>query len=138
MDSPDATVTLLAWGIDPTTCSIAVDIWSVGCIFAKLILKQPLFQAKDEIETISMIFKLLGPPSRDSWPDCYTLPASQDDISAPSQSPQLCQKFPFISDSGIDLMMRFLTYDPEWRTTTEEVLRNLYFKYVFLLFVQRA
>ena len=51
-----------------TTYSTAVDVWSVGCIFAELILKQPLFQAKGEIEMISMIFKLLGPPGRDSWP----------------------------------------------------------------------
>ncbi|KAI6005237.1 Pkinase-domain-containing protein [Pisolithus orientalis] len=46
-----------------TNYSTAVDMWSVGCIFAELLLKEPLFQAKGEIELLSMIFKLLGPPT---------------------------------------------------------------------------
>jgi len=107
-------------------------MWSVGCIFAELILKHPLFQAKGEIEMISMIFKLLGPPSRNSWPDYYILPLAKTISLPPTQPPQFRQKFPFISDAGIDLMMRFLTYDPEYRITAEEALQHPYFKYVFL------
>jgi cell division cycle 2-like len=71
-----------------TTYSTAVDMWSVGCIFAELILKQPLFQEKGEIEMISKIFKLLGPPGRDSWPGYYTLPLSKTISLPPSQPPQ--------------------------------------------------
>jgi cell division cycle 2-like len=108
-------------------------MWSVGCIFGELILKQPLFQAKGEIEMISMIFKLLGPPSRDSWPDYYTLPLSKTISLPPSQPPQFRQKFPYISDAGIDLMMSLLTYDPECRITAEEAQQHPYFKYVFPL-----
>jgi len=44
-----------------TTYSTAVDMWSVGCIFAELLLKEPLFQAKGEIELLSMIFRLPWP-----------------------------------------------------------------------------
>ena len=94
-----------------TTYSTTVDIWSVGCIFAELILKQPLFQAKDEIEMISMVFKLLGPPGQDLWPDYYTLtlPLAKTISFLPFQPPQFQQKFRFISDAGIDLRMKFLT-----------------------------
>ena len=119
-----------------TTYSTAVDMWSVGCIFAELILKQPLFQAKGEIEMISKIFKLLGPPSRDSWPGYHTLPLANTISLPPSQSPQFRQKFPFISDAGIDLLMKFLTYDPEYRITAEEALQHPYFMYVFLPLVR--
>ena len=118
-----------------TTYSTAVDMWSVGCIFAELILKQPLFQAKGEIEMISMIFKLLGPPSRDSWPDYYALPLAKTISLPPSQPPQFRQKFPYISDAGVDLLMRFLTYDPECRITAEEALQHPYFGYVVFLLV---
>lgn len=111
-----------------TTYSTAVDLWSVGCIFAELLLKQPLFQAKAELEMISMIFKLLGPPSRDSWPGYSNLPLAKSISLPPSQPPQFRQKFPFISDAGIDLMMRFLTYDPESRITAEEALQHPYFR----------
>ena len=35
----------------------AVDIWSVGCIFAELYLKKPLFQGEYDIDQLFKIFK---------------------------------------------------------------------------------
>jgi cell division cycle 2-like protein len=35
--------------------STPVDLWSVGCIFAELLLDQPIFQARNETELISMV-----------------------------------------------------------------------------------
>lgn len=111
-----------------TTYSTAVDMWSVGCIFAELLLKEPLFQAKGEIELISMIFKLLGPPTSSSWPDYSTLPLAKT-ITLPAPHPsQLRQKFPYITSAGIDLLSRLLTYDPETRITAEEALQHPYFR----------
>jgi len=37
--------------------STPVDLWSVGCIFAELLLDQPMFQARNETEMISMVRK---------------------------------------------------------------------------------
>ncbi|KAI0274818.1 Pkinase-domain-containing protein [Gloeopeniophorella convolvens] len=109
------------------TYSTAIDMWSVGCIFAELLLKEPLFQAKAEIELISMIFKLLGPPTNDSWPEYSTLPLAKT-ISLPSPQPhQFRQRFPFLTTAGLDLLSSLLTYDPERRITAEEALRHPYF-----------
>lgn len=88
-------------------------MWSVGCIFAELLLKEPLFQAKGEIELLSMIFKLLGPPTPHSWPKYTTLPLAKSITLPPPHPPQLRQKFQYITAAGIDLMSRLLTYDPE-------------------------
>ena len=105
-------------------------MWSVGCIFAELLLKEPLFQAKAEIELISMIFKLLGPPTNDSWPEYSSLPLAKT-ITLPSPQPhQFRQKFPFLTIAGIDLLSSLLTYDPERRITAEEALQHPYFSYV--------
>ncbi|KAF7319926.1 Cyclin-dependent kinase 11B [Mycena kentingensis (nom. inval.)] len=110
-----------------TTYSTAVDMWSVGCIFAELILKEPLFQAKGETELIGMIFKLLGPPTSNSWPAYASLPLAKS-LTLPSpQPPQFRQKFPYITAAGIDLLMSLLTYDPERRITAEEALEHPYF-----------
>ncbi|KAG6845997.1 hypothetical protein H0H87_011045 [Tephrocybe sp. NHM501043] len=110
-----------------TTYSTAIDMWSVGCIFAELLLKEPLFQAKGEIELISMIFKLLGPPTQSSWPGYFTLPMAKT-LSLPSPQPhQFRQKFQYMTTAGIDLLMSLLTYDPERRITAEEALRHPYF-----------
>jgi cell division cycle 2-like len=114
------------------TYSTAIDMWSVGCIFAELLLKEPLFQAKAEIELISMIFKLLGPPTNDSWPEYSSLPLAKT-ITPPSPQPhQFRQKFPFLTIAGIDLLSSLLTYDPERRITAEEALQHPYFSCVSL------
>ncbi|KAJ7785986.1 Pkinase-domain-containing protein [Mycena metata] len=110
-----------------TTYSTAVDMWSVGCIFAELILKEPLFQAKGDIELLGMIFKLLGAPTSNSWPEYSTLPVAKT-ISLPSPQPhQFRQKFQYLTSAGIDLLMSLLTYDPERRITAEEALQHPYF-----------
>ncbi|KAL0580318.1 hypothetical protein V5O48_001735 [Marasmius crinis-equi] len=107
--------------------STAVDMWSVGCIFAELLLKEPLFQAKGELELISMIFKLLGPPTKDSWPEYSSLPLAKT-ITLPSPQPhQFRQKFQYLTTAGLDLMMSLLTYDPERRISAEEALQHPYF-----------
>ncbi|OJT09453.1 Cyclin-dependent kinase G-2 [Trametes pubescens] len=110
-----------------TTYSTAVDMWSVGCIFAELLLNEPLFQAKGEIEMISMIFKLLGPPTSQSWPDFNTLPLAKSITLPTPHPPQLRQKFPYITSAGLDLMSRLLAYDPDDRITADEALKHPYF-----------
>lgn len=110
-----------------TTYSTAIDMWSVGCIFAELLLKEPLFQAKNEIELLSMIFKLLGPPTSSSWPDYSALPLAKT-ITLPSPQPhQFRQRFHHMTTAGIDLLASLLTYDPEQRISAEEAVRHPYF-----------
>lgn len=110
-----------------TTYSTAIDMWSVGCIFAELLLKEPLFQAKNEIELLSMIFKLLGPPTSSSWHDYSTLPLAKT-ITLPSpQPPQFRQRFHHMTTAGIDLLVSLLTYDPEQRISAEEAVHHPYF-----------
>ena len=41
----------------------AIDVWSVGCILAELIIRKPLLPAASEEEQLNMITKLLGNPS---------------------------------------------------------------------------
>ncbi|KAH6917234.1 cmgc/cdk/pitslre protein kinase [Coprinopsis sp. MPI-PUGE-AT-0042] len=110
-----------------TEYSTAVDMWSVGCIFAELLLKEPLFQAKGELELISMIFKLLGPPTKNDWPEYFDLPLAKS-ISLPSLQPQQFRsKFPYLTTNGLDLLMCLLTYDPDRRMTAAEALEHPYF-----------
>lgn len=41
----------------------AIDVWSVGCILAELIIRKPLLPASSEEEQLNMITRLLGNPS---------------------------------------------------------------------------
>jgi len=45
-----------------------VDIWSVGCIFAELAIKHPLFKGENEHSQLKEIFRILGKPNEQSWP----------------------------------------------------------------------
>jgi serine/threonine protein kinase len=42
---------------------LGVDMWSVGCIFAELMAKRPIFMCRNENEVLSRVFQLLGTPS---------------------------------------------------------------------------
>ena len=46
--------------------STAVDIWSIGCIFAELVTKKPLFPGDSEIDQMFRIFRTLGT----KWNEC--------------------------------------------------------------------
>lgn len=102
-------------------------MWSVGCIFAELLLKEPLFQAKAEIELLSMIFRLLGPPTNRSWPEYPRLPLANTIKLPPPQPSQFRQRFQYLSSSGLDLLTSMLTYDPEKRISAEDALQHPYF-----------
>lgn len=44
-------------------CTYAVDVWSAGCVFAEMLIGQPLFAGKDGIDQLQQIVEILGSPS---------------------------------------------------------------------------
>merc|ERR1711871_838079 len=57
--------------------STAVDVWSVGCIFAEMIEGEPLFMGVTEIDQLFQIFYKMGTPSSDAWPAFTSMPNYQ-------------------------------------------------------------
>ncbi|XP_041812619.1 cyclin-dependent kinase 6 [Chelmon rostratus] len=54
----------------------SVDMWSVGCIFAELLLLRPLFQGHTEVQQLQKIFEVIGLPSEEDWPKDSPIPYS--------------------------------------------------------------
>ncbi|KAA1066952.1 hypothetical protein PGT21_011800 [Puccinia graminis f. sp. tritici] len=109
----------------------AIDLWSIGCIFAELILREPLFPGAGEIDQIGKIFKTLGRPTEEIWPGLKLLPnASKFDLNAIQPYSTLRQKFRYVTEAGIDLMNKLLAYDPLQRISADEALKHPYFKRV--------
>lgn len=48
--------------------STAVDIWSVGCIFAELMLRTPYLPGESDMDQLKTTFRALGTPTEDEWP----------------------------------------------------------------------
>ena len=53
---------------------LGVDMWSVGCIFAELLSKRPVFMCRNENEVLSKVFYMLGSPSATFCPGYLSLP----------------------------------------------------------------
>ncbi|PWN45707.1 Pkinase-domain-containing protein [Ceraceosorus guamensis] len=104
-----------------------VDMWSVGCIFAELILKEPFLPGKNENEQLLKIFKLLGQPSEDVWPGWSRLPGAKNMSNVAPLFSSLRQHFRYSTEQTLDLLARFLTYDPSKRITADEALAHPYF-----------
>ncbi|OWZ70477.1 cell division cycle 2-like [Cryptococcus neoformans] len=115
---------LLLGGKEYTT---AVDIWSIGCIFAELMQGEPLFPGRGEIDQINRIFQLLGRPNDESWPGYSTLPLVQKINTVGPMFSTLRQKFKHLTYEGHNLLSSLLCYDPERRITAEEALKHPYF-----------
>ena len=44
----------------------AIDIWSIGCIFAEVLLGKPLFPGKSVVHQLELITDLLGTPKSET------------------------------------------------------------------------
>lgn len=81
----------------------SVDLWSIGCIFAEMVLRKPLFNGDSEIDQLFKIFRLLGTPTEQTWPGVAQFPDYKPTF--PSwQVQSLSRKFPALDASGIDLL----------------------------------
>ncbi|KAI0357226.1 Pkinase-domain-containing protein [Trametes cingulata] len=107
--------------------STAIDMWSVGCIFAEMCARgHPLFPGDSEIDQIFKIFRILGTPNEEIWPGVHQLPDYKP--SFPHWSPQdLREHVPTLDPDGIDLLKLMLTYDTAKRISAKRTLLHPYF-----------
>jgi len=107
--------------------STAIDMWSVGCIFAEMAMQgAPLFPGDSEIDQIFKIFRILGTPNEEIWPGVSGLPDYK--ATFPQWSRQdITRVVPTLDDQGIDMLKRTLTYDSAKRISAKRALVHPYF-----------
>ncbi|KAL5707945.1 cyclin-dependent kinase [Ranunculus cassubicifolius] len=57
-----------------TDYGLEIDLWSLGCIFAQLLVLEPIFHGNSDIDQHFKIINVLGNVTEESWPGCSKLP----------------------------------------------------------------
>lgn len=106
----------------------AVDIWSMGMVFAELVLRVPFVAGSSDLEQISKICDAFGTPTEDSWPGVSRLPnyfPTEPAKIIPVQGRDFFQRhFPTIGSVGADLLMSMCILDPRKRSRACQVLQH--------------
>ncbi|CRH00790.1 protein kinase 5, putative [Plasmodium relictum] len=107
--------------------STTIDIWSIGCIFAEMVNGRPLFPGVSETDQLMRIFKILGTPNSQNWPNVTELPKYDPNFTV--YEPLPWESFlKGLDESGIDLLSKMLKLDPNQRITAKQALEHAYFK----------
>jgi len=109
--------------------SKAIDIWSIGCIYAELLGRTALFPGENYLDQIQRVISVLGTPKYDDISYIGNEQALNFIKSLPKRSRQPWQNlFPGANPLGLDLLGKMLTFNPNHRFTVEECLAHPYFE----------
>lgn len=104
-------------------------MWSVGCIFAELLLTKPLLDGITELEQIDKMCSVLGSPNETIWPGFKTkYPRSADLIFPHQPLNRLKKEIPGLTDLGNDILTGLLTYNPDNRITAKAAIEHQFWK----------
>ncbi|XP_077995584.1 uncharacterized protein LOC144449050 [Glandiceps talaboti] len=106
----------------------AVDIWSIGCIFAEMLNRQPLFRGKNFVHQMDLITEVLGTP-----PDSILNMINSDQVRNFFRGKYRNKlalpwklKFPKVNNDALDLLTKMLMFDPACRIDAEQALKHPY------------
>ncbi|CAH9118441.1 unnamed protein product [Cuscuta epithymum] len=106
----------------------AIDIWSIGCIFAEMLTGKPLFPGKNVVHQLDIITDLLGTPSAACISRIRNEKAKRYLSGMRKKSPiPLSEKFPYIDQQALRILERLIAFDPKDRPSAEEALADPYF-----------
>ncbi|KAL1334176.1 hypothetical protein HN51_063071 [Arachis hypogaea] len=110
-----------------TDYSPSVDLWSVGCVFAELLIGKPILQGRTEVEQLHKIFKLCGSPPDDYWKKTKLPHATLFKPQQPYDS-SLWETFKDLPATSINVLQTLLSVEPSKRGTATSALSSEYFK----------
>jgi len=104
-----------------------IDMWSVGCVMAELLLGRPIFPGETEVDQLELIFSIAGSPTKENWPDIENYKNWSTFKPKQAYPNILNEKFKKHSPLAVELLKKLLTLDPKQRINVEEALNDIWF-----------
>lgn len=113
-----------------TRYSTAIDIWSIGCIFAEMLGRgKPLFPGKDGYNQLQLMTSILGSPSEDAISKVQSARVREHFRMLPHRKKRnFTEVFPDASPDACSLLEWLLEFDPARRPTALQALSHPYFR----------
>mmetsp|Transcript_30113 Transcript_30113/g.70061 ORF Transcript_30113/g.70061 Transcript_30113/m.70061 type:complete len:413 (-) Transcript_30113:72-1310(-) len=108
-----------------TDYSGAIDVWSMGCIFAEMHTGQPVFPGSNTQEQLDLIIGLLGSPMGDEITKIPHEKCQRWIMSLPTMAAKsLGTVFDSMSEDAQEILARMLRWDPDKRATVTDCLED--------------
>ena len=104
-----------------------IDVWSMGCVIAELVLGRPLFPGDSPSDQLVEIIKILGTPTKD---DIFSMNPQFQEQKFPAIKPTPWEKVfknRKIPEHFVDLISKLLVFNPNIRLTAAKALEHKYF-----------
>ncbi|KAK1427295.1 hypothetical protein QVD17_15978 [Tagetes erecta] len=103
----------------------SIDIWSVGCIFAELLGRKPLFPGTECLNQLKLIINILGSPTEDAIEFIDNQKAKQYIKSSTfSLGTSFSDLYPEAQPLAVDLLKKMLVFDPSKRISVNDALHH--------------
>jgi len=110
----------------------AIDIFSIGVVFAELIKRVPYLAGESDIRQLELTANALGTPTEANWPGVTKLPgyviANPGNVQPEADLANLRRQFPSMSPSGMELLYGTIRLDPRKRLSAREALESNWFR----------
>ncbi|KAK8624390.1 hypothetical protein V6N13_065735 [Hibiscus sabdariffa] len=105
----------------------SIDVWSVGCIFAELLGRKPIFPGTECLNQLKLIINMLGSQKEEDL-EFIDNPKARNYIkSLPySRGIPFSRLYPNAHPLAIDLLQKMLVFDPSKRIGVTEALQHPY------------
>ncbi|XP_058087056.1 mitogen-activated protein kinase 3-like isoform X2 [Magnolia sinica] len=109
----------------------SIDVWSVGCIFAELLGRKPIFPGTECLNQLKLIIDVLGSMA-DTDLDFFDNPKALKYIKSLPWSPgiPLASLYPNATPNAIDLLQKMLVFNPLKRISVAEALQHPYLSHL--------